>query len=146
KGYTIVSTGLLNMPPFLQSHAGVTCPAGLVPLGGGVFISSPSTAANVNTSYPAGDTWIGEVNNGTSAASQFNVFAVCAKAPKKYVLSASLFATVSPFTQFDGIHADCPDADAPALGGGVDSGSSSLLANINSTLPDARGWRVDYNN
>src|SRR4051812_45879960 len=52
KGYTVVSSGRLPAPAGTQTHGTVSCPAGLVPLGGGVLTNSSSVGVSVGNAAP----------------------------------------------------------------------------------------------
>src|SRR5215468_9586492 len=62
--YTVV------VSPTLQAHAGrhargvVACPAGTVPLGGGVGVHPVGTGAHVNGSFPSSNGWVADVSAG----------------------------------------------------------------------------------
>ena len=81
KGYVVVNSGSLAAPASVQTHGSVTCPKGKVPLGGGAFFSSGSVVADINSSYPTATGWAADVNNGSTAASSFIVYATCSKKP-----------------------------------------------------------------
>lgn len=142
-GYVVVNSGPLASPAGVQAHGSATCPSGKVPFGGGVFISSGSTAANINSSYPTAAGWNGDVNNASGAATTFTVYAVCGKKPKKYVQVTGNVATVTPGAQTS-VTATC-SAGKP-LGGGFFSNTTSTAANANSSIPTTNGWRADANN
>ena len=55
-------------------------------LGGGSLSASGSVAVNINSSFPSGNGWRTDQNTNTSAATTFNVYAICGKKPKGYVL------------------------------------------------------------
>ena len=84
KGYAVVNTPFQVAPTGAQSTAHVECPVGTVPLGGGVFIQSNDTAANINSSAPTPTGWSGWVNNTSGATTFFQVQAICAKKPTRY--------------------------------------------------------------
>src|SRR5689334_15109182 len=83
-GYKIVSSAQLLAPAAHQTRGSVTCPAGRVPLGGGVFVVSGDFRASVNSSFPTFNGWTADVNNASGADTTFNVVVVCAKQPKNY--------------------------------------------------------------
>ena len=122
----------------------MACPTGKVPLGGGVFFSSVSVSAGINSSYPTGTGWAADVNNGSTSASSFFVYAVCGKQPKKYAVAAGTPSAVAPGTQKANITATCPKGKP--LSGGLFSDTFNLLANDNSSFPTTNGWRIDANN
>jgi hypothetical protein len=134
----------LSSPAGAQVHGTVACPAGKVVLGGGAFFGSGSVSANINSSYPIGSGWAADVNNGSASASNFFVYAVCGKTPKKYGVVVGTPAAVTAGTQRANITATC--ASGKPLGGGLFSDSLSLLANVNSSIPTTTGWRIDANN
>jgi hypothetical protein len=144
RGYTVVNSATLLAPNGVQTRGIVNCPAGLVPLGGGVFIQSFSTLANVNSSFPSFTSWVGDVNNASGADTTFHVQVICASAPRNYaVVQGDLTRNPSGF-QTTAL-ATCPAHSKPLGGGGL-SDSGALFININSTLPEGRAWRVDENN
>jgi hypothetical protein len=81
-GRTVVKSGVYYAAGGKQTTGIVFCPAGLKVLGGGVSVSSFSTAVNVNSSYPATggaqDGWHADVNNETVGDVSFTVWAICA--------------------------------------------------------------------
>lgn len=145
KGYLLVSSATLTSNASTQTHGAATCPTGKVPLGGGVFFSSGSVLANINSSYPTSTGWAADVNNASTSTSSFNVYAVCGKKPGLYAVVTGTTATVNPGAQVAGITATCATGSKP-LSGGLFSNTTSLLANVNSTLPVTSGWRIDANN
>lgn len=132
QGYAVVHSGSLSSPAGTQVHGSVACPAPKVALGGGVFFSSGSVLANINSSYPAGSGWAADVNNASASASSFTVYAICGHKPKKYAVVAGTLTAVNPA--------------AKPLSGGLFSDSLSTLANVNSSIPTTNGWRIDANN
>src|SRR5690349_9855872 len=64
RGYSVVSAGPYVSSAGNQEHASATCPGVTVPVGGGAFFTSTSTAANINGSYPGPHSWTVDVNNG----------------------------------------------------------------------------------
>jgi hypothetical protein len=74
-------------PAGQQAGGGVTCPAGQKALGGGADIAGTGIGVNLNSSFPDAsssadgapiDSWVAFVNNSTTAATTFTVFAICA--------------------------------------------------------------------
>ena len=143
-GYKLVVSPLLASPAHSQTRGTVDCPAGKVPLGGGVFIVSGDPIVNVNSSFPTLTGWDGDVNNASGAATSFEVLVVCAKQPKKYSINEFSSTSVPAGTQNAGL-ASCPAGSQP-LGGGAVSNSFSTAVNLNSTFPVGQSWRVDVNN
>jgi hypothetical protein len=148
RGYRIVSTARLTALALSQAHASISCPAGKMPLGGGVYVSSPSTSADVNDSYPSGSSWVADVNNGSGADTTFTVEAICAKVNSNYDVAITPGVDNPPFSQGVGF-AQCP-AHTRQLGGGLLSTSGTLDVNLNSDYPyTSRGkryWYADENN
>jgi hypothetical protein len=144
KGYVVVHSGALTSPAGAQAHGSVSCPAKKVPLGGGVFFSSGSVLANINSSYPTATGWSADVNNASTSASSFTVYAACSTKPGKYAQVLGTAATVNAGTQLSNITATCATGSRP-LGGGLFSNSTSTSANVNSSIPTATGWRIDAN-
>jgi hypothetical protein len=143
--YQIVrSTGSANQGQ--QGGTFALCPAGTVVLGGGVDIASTSTAVSVNSTMPFtnGNGWLAEVNNGGGGPVSFQTMAICAKAPKKYVVITSASAPNAGQTQ-GFAQADCPSGTA-VISGGVRSDSSDIFVNVNTTAPLNNGWQGWVNN
>jgi hypothetical protein len=61
-----------------QTQAQVACPGNSVPLSGGVFSSSPSTAVNLNESIPDNQSWLAYENNASGSDSSVTPYAICA--------------------------------------------------------------------
>jgi hypothetical protein len=149
-GYKLVSSGFITIANGTQALGRATCPrtsSGAIrrPQSGGVFISSSSLFANVNSSFPDGDgvSWDGYVNNASGFTTSFEVWAVCAKPRTGYirVVTSGLSnpnGAQNGFTQF------CPTG-TKILGGGALLLSPGY-ANINSSYPTLNGWHVDANN
>jgi hypothetical protein len=84
---TYVAAGPILNPANTQSGGAVRCPSGLIPLSGGVQSDSfVAGEQSVNTSQPfasSGNTpdgWLVFVDNTSTTAQSFIVFAVCAPA------------------------------------------------------------------
>jgi hypothetical protein len=144
KGYVVVHTVALASPAGHQAHGGQPCPAGTSVLGGGVFVAATGTAVSVNSSYPSANGWYADVNNASGAATSFNVYAVCGKAPRTYALVHGPLTTIGAGSQASGLTASC--AGGKVLSGGAFSDTFDTLANINSSIPSGTGWRIDANN
>jgi hypothetical protein len=82
QGYTIVSGALTDNAPGAQDRAFVACPGAEVPLSGGVFSDSSSTAVDVNSTVPsvvAGSSeWVAFENNASGTDADITARAVCA--------------------------------------------------------------------
>jgi hypothetical protein len=149
-GYLTVDSAGSDAPAGSQASIAVLCPGGTKILGGGAFSSSTSVAANVNSSEPvqSGSTygWLAVVNNGSSNDETFSAWAVCSK----YSISKTGYQIVygvpvdNPAGAQTAAFAGCPSGQS-VLGGGVDSSSSDVRVNNNSTYPTSTGWQ-DYEN
>jgi hypothetical protein len=144
KGYVVVRSGPLNANAGTQTRGTVACPAGTVPFGGGAFAGSTALTVNINSSIPVGNSWLADINNGSGSATTFNVYAVCAKAPKLYQLVSGA-AVTNPVNDQSSASVVCP-AKTVVLGGGSLSSSGSTAVNINTSIPQSNGWRTDENN
>src|SRR5262249_52490570 len=78
KGYTVVPG------PFRSNRAGdetflpASCPAPLVPVGGGAFSRSSDRSAHMAATGPNGMDWTSVMNNGSAFDSEAESLAVCA--------------------------------------------------------------------
>jgi hypothetical protein len=144
RGYTVVTSTVFGATPSGRTHGEVTCPGGLVPLGGGVVIQSTNVHVNVNSSFPLTHGWAAEITNSTSSDFSFAVLAVCARQPSNYSIVRGPATPNNAGTQVTAF-ATCP-AGAKPLGGGAASGSPSVFANIHATAPDGSSWAGVMNN
>jgi hypothetical protein len=144
KGFTLVSAQDLVAPTGFQSFGSVTCPRGLVPLGGIAAIHSVSLQTNVAGSFPDPNGWTAIVNNTTGAPVTFEVDAVCALQPRNYSIVEGPFVSNPNGTQ---AHAQvtCPTGSKP-LSGGVSPTSDSVFVSMNTSEPAGRSWEVFENN
>jgi hypothetical protein len=112
------------------------CPAGLVPLGGGVAnpLFGPQS---INSSLPTSTGWSAAVSN-PGPSSSFEVIFTCGMRPKRYSLARSASVLVGPGETRSAV-ATCP-ARSDVLGGGgfSDSGLTQV-----STAPATDGWDTD---
>jgi hypothetical protein len=71
-----------NVSPLATETAWAVCPAGKLPVGGGVSTGeSDGTDGNITDSYPTADGWYGRVYNPVLGVwMQFHVYAICANA------------------------------------------------------------------
>ena len=146
-GYVKVSSASLTASSGLQSGGSVTCPGKKVPLDGGVTIASADLNANINSSYPSGQNWVADINNGSNSTTSFTVYAICATKPKGYQVVNSGTHINSAGSQNEAL-ATCPGAKVP-WGGGFFSTSGSLGADVNSSYPTGdttHVWNVFMNN
>ena len=139
----MVKSGQLVAVNGQQTRGVVTCPAGLVPLGGGVSMASLSTLANVNSSFPRDNGWVGDVNNGSGANTTFEVRVVSPSSRRSTRWSSGTGSRTrlraTPAT------ASCPRGTKPLGGGGL-SNAGLVFVNMSTDAPAGRGWRVDENN
>jgi hypothetical protein len=148
-GYSIASA-TYALPNGLQTSGSVTCPvkkgAQTVPFSGGVLVQTDSLGASLNSSSPTAHGWSVAVNNASGAASQFTVYAVCAKKPKGYIQQVSGGALpVLPGSTVTA-HYNCPKGDLITGGGGF-TNTSSTLVSLNSSWPqDVATWGLSINN
>jgi hypothetical protein len=143
-GYSIVDSGAVASPDGRQVRGTASCPAGEVPLGGGVFVASGSTLASINSTVPLGRSWAADVNNASGAATTFHVIAICAVRPQGYAVRQSA-TRPNPSGSVTSATARCPAGTRP-LGGGAASSTTAVAATLHDSLPLARGWRVAEGN
>jgi hypothetical protein len=148
-GYSIASA-TYALPNGLQTPGSVTCPvkkgSQTVPFSGGALIQTDSLDASINSSYPTAHGWSVAVNNASGAASQFTVYAVCAKKPMGYVQQVSGGALPDPPGFLLTTHYTCPKGEL-ITGGGAISSSSSTLVSLNSSWPESETtWGIAINN
>jgi hypothetical protein len=144
-GYVVVAGNLVDAPNLLQTVTSVKCPKPTKPIGGGAFVDSTSTLANVNTSYPIGNrSWAVDVNNASGDYTTIHAWAVCVARPSgKFTVASATFANPAN-TQTQGI-VNCPSG--VVVGGGAFSNGSTMNVNINSMFPLGQSsWRADMNN
>jgi hypothetical protein len=143
KGYAVVMSQFQVAPTGTQSMGHIECPTGTVPLGGGVFVQSNSTAANINSSAPTPTGWSGWVNNTSGATTFFQVQAICARAPTRYSVVTS--AENVPGQSHLEVFAECPKGTKP-LGGGGFTSSLGLSVNLSGSYASGQGWRSILHN
>src|SRR5262249_34905932 len=77
KGYIAISSDSVPAPAGSLTQASVTCPAGKLPLGGGVF-GQALAPTHVVGSYPIQGGWAASLGNDTPDDITLRVYAVCA--------------------------------------------------------------------
>jgi hypothetical protein len=142
RGYVQVHSQPFSAGQFTQTRGSVICPIGTVVYGGGVLITATSLNANVNSSFPVGNTWVADVNN-VGAPTTFTVYAVCGQPVRNYRIVENGLFTDPAGRQATGTAA-CPGRTV-VFGGGVLSNTGSTAVLINSTFPEDNGWRTDMN-
>jgi hypothetical protein len=113
-----------------------------VPLGGGAFVASSSTAVNLNSSFPTAVGWVADVNNESPVATSFAVLAVCARRPTGYTVVP--LTVPNPARTRATATLSCPGSTRILGGGGFSSGGLSV--NLGSTSLASNGWRVEESN
>jgi hypothetical protein len=153
---TWVDTGEVAVAAGSQAHASVDCPAGTVPLGGGVDADQGFTSRDlnlaINSSYPTATGWAGDVNNTNSSDAVFDVGTFCAKQNAAWSIQQSA-SQPNPAGFQTRTTVQCP-AGTKVLGGGAYSSTTSVAVNLNSTFPVKTGtgstatysWSTDMNN
>lgn len=145
-GYTRVETAGLINPNGSQNSFTQVCPTGKKVLGGGAYLTSAGYA-NINSSYPSGNGWHVDANNGSGFDETFDVFAICSSYPVStthYGVHVGSFVDNPPSTETP-VTLNCPTGQS-SLGGGVFSNSTSTSVNINGTQPVTGGWVSWMNN
>jgi hypothetical protein len=147
-GYSIASA-TFALPNSAQTPGSVACPvkkgAQTVPLSGGALLQTDSLDASLDSSFPTPHGWSVDVNNASGAASQFTVYAVCAKKPKGYVQKESP-SVQNPADSVSDTNSFCPKGTVIS-GGGVVTSSTSTLVSLNSSWPGSElAWSVSFNN
>jgi hypothetical protein len=143
RGFVEVTSSDLFSLAGAQSHGSVDCPAGTVPLGGGVG-AAVFTGLTVNSTYPTATGWAADVNNPDAASSFFDVTVTCAQRPRGYEIFTTPSSVVPAGRQASAI-AVCPGRTKP-LGGGVFSSSGLLSVNLADSYPLRGQWNVAENN
>lgn len=143
-GYRVVVSPDIPSPSGSDTRGIVRCPTGTVPLGGGATSASPSIRVNVSSSFPSGRTWVGDIKNGSGAATTFQVDVICAKRPTGYRVVWSPNAVNRSGSQTRAV-ATCPVGTKP-LGGGASSIDNSVFVDMHSSRPLGRTWVVKENN
>lgn len=155
-GYLVVASPGITAPNGLQTFVQATCPptrtgVARYPYSGGVFITTGSVYANVNSSFPDGTSWDGYVNNASGADTIVNAYAVCAVPRVGYTVVAAT-GVVNPAGTSTYATVQCP-AGTRVVGGGALSWSQDLAVNINSSFPfypvyrgDKYSWNIKMNN
>jgi hypothetical protein len=124
----------------------ITCPKGTVVLSGGAYIASGSLMTGINSSYPMNDrTWVVTANNFSSAATTFNMYAVCADEPTGYVQLESSPVFNAPGDQTSGSMA-CGAGDV-VLGGGLIANTALTSIDMTSSYPaTSTSWTAAESN
>ena len=77
-GWKVIQGPAVTNPANDQTSASVSCPAGLVSVGGGLYSSSGNTAVNLNGTYPnTSSSWLSYENNATAGNQTITPYVVC---------------------------------------------------------------------
>jgi hypothetical protein len=135
-GYTSVETGPFSAPAGAQTVGSATCPGSRQPIGGGAYPYDNNTSIDINSSYPAGQSWVVWVNNNETSDSKFLVWVMCMKANLAYtVVTASGYANPGAT---DSASVSCP-AKTVVVGGGAVAAGNDLGVGINSSIANKLG-------
>jgi hypothetical protein len=144
KGYTVVTTDFTAYPN-TQVAGAASCPGTEQPVGGGAVASSSDLQVNVNSSYPAGASWVADVSDASASSTGFTVYAICmAHSPYYKVVKSPLTWVNSETVNSQAVA--CP-ANTSVTGGGAQLWANITDVNINSTVPakfasGRTGWGV----
>jgi hypothetical protein len=131
-GYVRVESPDIAAPPTPFDFGGrADCPPGTVVWSGGVGGTS-DFGMDINSSNPTGSGWEGRYNNRSSHSGAFDVEAICAAQPRRYVQTFALAA--NPAGTQATATATCP-ARTVVLGGGAQSSSDDGRAFLLSAYP-----------
>jgi len=124
----VIEEGPAASPAGDQTPVSATCPAQTVVLGGGTYVNALGPLFGINSSFPAGNQWISDINNSSGVTVTVATDAICGKRPKHY-------AVVSGGTSDNPPGANSPDsASCPAktsiLSAGVISSASETSVNV----------------
>jgi hypothetical protein len=150
KDYKQVTGSLVSNPAGDQDSGTENCPAGDVVLNGGTFGDDPGFSVGMASSYPSGPaSWTAAVSNFSGRNSEFEVFAVCAKA-SAFPHYAQLFTPGSdPAGTQKGIIQEC-DGRLVVLGGGnQSSNTANLRIEMKTSQPfpaTGTSWKSGENN
>jgi hypothetical protein len=140
--YTVIPITLAN-PAGAHTTGAPQCPAGTKILGGGGISRSSDLRANVGSTSLGGNGWRFEMNNAGPLDSFLTAYAICGKVKGHTIVIGPTFVG-GPGTQTR-VSATCPAPTVP-IGGGVQSLSTSLAVNVNSSFLATGAWFADVNN
>jgi hypothetical protein len=145
KGYRTVIGSPVTVATQTQHRGTVLCPTGTVPLGGGVLVLSSDPLVSVNSSFPAFNGWVADVNNASANDTTIRPMVTCAIKPAHYKVVQRLGLS-NPAATHTTAAVTCPTGTKP-LGGGAASNAESLFVNLSSTAPSGtRAWQISENN
>ena len=139
KGYTVtVGAGVAN-DPGTEAAAGVQCPRGKVPYGGGALGTSSELAANLNSSIPQRNGWLVDFNNASTSPNTAQAYVVCGKKATGYT-QVSGATRLNPANTQSEADVTCPSGTS-VFGGGLLSTAGARSVNLNSTAwSGSTGW------
>jgi hypothetical protein len=144
-----IATETFALPPDTQTPGSVSCPVDkgvqTVPLSGGGLIDTSALTANINSSFPTKIGWDITANNGSPSASNFTVYAVCAKKPAGYAQKESV-AVSNPSGADAGAGYLCPKGDVVTGGGEISSAPNTLVNLAGSWPTGTTEWYVYLSN
>jgi hypothetical protein len=145
-GYVIKNVSDISLPSSSTVEGLVSCPKDKVLLSGGAYIASGSVMTGINSSYPRNDrTWVVFAGNFSSAATTFNVYAVCATEPAGYVQLEGSPVDNLPGDQ-TGATMGCGAGDV-LLGGGVITNAINPSVVMTSSYPGtSTSWTAAVSN
>jgi hypothetical protein len=144
RGYQVVVSPSFVAPHFQEVRGVANCPPNTVPLGGGSFVASSSTRANIGGTFPTATGWATDVDNESGDDTQFDVRVTCARTPARYAVVQSDQVLVPPGGHGSAF-AVCPKGSRALGGGGVwDTGGVEL--SLSSSFPGPFTWEVSGNN
>ena len=147
-GYDVVYAGPYTAPAGAQTIGGASCPSTKELVGGAVSTYNNDTTVDIDSSYPAGLTWVVKVNNNGPAASRFVVYAFCLKAGSGYTVQTAAGYANAGAT--DSASVSCPPLTV-VVGGGVAVSGGNLGVGINSSVgnklgPGSYDWTAAVSN
>jgi len=143
-GYRIVSR-VHSVPVGSQGPFAARCGGTSVPVGGGGFLSSSSTSANLNSSFASVASWKLIASNDTSTELKVTVDAICPDLLTDMKLVRGSYQ-LSPPGQQSGASATCPSGKVPLSGGVQWFGSRDVRVNIGDIFPTQQAGFGAYEN
>src|SRR4051812_35068322 len=143
-GYTVAFSTQVTAADGTHTRAVAHCPKGTVPFGGGAFAFAPGLTAGLASSFPTANGWAVEMNNASGDTIFYDSAVTCGRKPAHYSVVTSR-PVPNPVGRRTTAVVSCPKVAKP-LGGGGQSASKGLFANLGATGPVKSGWRVEESN
>jgi hypothetical protein len=144
RAYQVVISPSFVAPHFQGVRGVANCPPNTVPLGGGSFVASSSTQADIGGTFPTATGWATDFDNESGNDTQVDVRVTCARKPARYAVVQSDEVLVPPGGHGNAF-AVCPKGSRALGGGGVwDTGGVEL--SLSSSFPGPFTWEVSGNN